>query len=168
MHHVHNIQLLTSESINMQNLINYIFDIIIDAPPPFNVRASPQAERGNVKVSWTPPTPPTGSSLTGYSIQYRMRGSRSYMTASDPGGSATSTIVSNLQVGTQYQVRVAAKTELGVGPNSYVRTQVTTFNGVFTLQYSCAIYILSILPFHIQRLQFQRVYRLILLHQKVL
>ena len=54
------------------------------------------------------------------------------MTASDPGGSATSTIVSNLQVGTQYQVRVAAKTELGVGPNSYGTTQVTTFNGVFS------------------------------------
>ena len=56
------------------------------------------------------------------------------MTASDPGGSATSTIVSNLQVGTQYQVRVAAKTELGMGPNSYGTTQVTTFNGVF---YGC-------------------------------
>ena len=53
------------------------------------------------------------------------------MTASDPGGSATSTIVSTLQVGTQYQVRVAAKTELGVGPNSYGTTQVTTFNGGF-------------------------------------
>ena len=51
------------------------------------------------------------------------------MTVSDPGGSATSTIVSNLQVGTQYHVRVAAKTELGVGPNSYGTAQVTTFNG---------------------------------------
>ena len=168
MYHVHNIQLLTSESINMQNLINYIFDINIDAPPRLNVRASPQAERGKVEVSWTPPTPPPGSSLTGYSIQYRMRGSRSYMTAGDPGRSATSTIVSNLQVGTQYQVRVAAKTELGVGPNSYARIQVTTFNGVFTWQYSCAIYILSILPFHIQWLQFLRVYQLSLHHQKVL
>ena len=55
------------------------------------------------------------------------------MTVSDPGGSATSTIVSNLQVGTQYQVRVAAKTELGVGPNSYGTTQVTTFNGVLSV-----------------------------------
>ena len=54
------------------------------------------------------------------------------MTASDPGVSATTTIVSNLQVGTQYQVRVAAKTELGVGPNSYGTTQVTAFNGVFS------------------------------------
>ena len=54
------------------------------------------------------------------------------MTASDSGGSATSTIVSNLRIGTQYQVRVAAKTELGVRPNSYSTTQVTTFNGVFS------------------------------------
>ena len=54
------------------------------------------------------------------------------MTASDPGGSATTTIVSNLQIGTQYQMRVAAKTELGVGPNSYGTTQVTTFNGLFS------------------------------------
>ena len=87
---------------------------------------------GKVQVSWTPPTPPTGSSLTGYSIQYRMGGSGSYMTASDPGGSASDTMVSNLQIGTQYQVRVGAKTELGVGPNSYGTTQVTTFNGVFS------------------------------------
>ena len=105
---------------------------IIDAPPPSNVRASPMPQLGRVRVSWTLPTPPPGSSLTGYSIQYRMGDSGSYMTASDPGGSATSTIVSNLQVGTQYQVRVAAKTELGVGPNSYGTTQVTTFNGVFS------------------------------------
>ena len=54
------------------------------------------------------------------------------MTASDPGGSASDTMVSNLQIGTQYQVRVGAKTELGVGPNSYGTTQVTTFNGVFS------------------------------------
>ena len=54
------------------------------------------------------------------------------MNVSDPGGSATRVIVSNLQVGTQYQVRVAAKTELGVGPNSYGTTQVATFNGVFS------------------------------------
>ena len=66
-----------------------------------------------------------------------MGGSGSYTTASDPGGSATSTIVSNLQVGTQYQVRVAAKTELGVGPNSYGTTQVTTFNGLFSGVFTC-------------------------------
>ena len=54
------------------------------------------------------------------------------MTASDPGGSATSTIVANLQVGTQYQVRVAAETELRVGPNSYGTVQVTTYNGVLS------------------------------------
>ena len=87
---------------------------------------------GKVRVYWTPPTPPTGSSLTGYSIQYRMGDSGSYVTASDPGRSATSTTVSNLQVGTKYQVRVAAKTKLGVEPNSYVTTQVTTFNGAFS------------------------------------
>ena len=61
------------------------------------------------------------------------------MTASDPGGSATSTIVSNLQVGTQYQVRVAAKTELGVGPNSYGTTQITTFNGVLIVFSYCVV-----------------------------
>ena len=61
------------------------------------------------------------------------------MNISDPGGSATSTIVSNLQVGTQYQVRVAAKTELGVRPNSYGTTQVTTFNGVFIVFLYCVV-----------------------------
>ena len=61
------------------------------------------------------------------------------MTASVPGQSATSTIVSNLQVGTQYQVRVAAKTELEVGPNSYGTTQITTFNGVLIVFSYCVV-----------------------------
>ena len=103
---------------------------IIDAPPPSKLNALP-IPQGKVQVYWTPPTPPTGSSLTGYSIQYRMGGSGSYMTASDPGGSATATIVSNLQVGTQYKVRVAAKTELGVRRSSYGTKQVTAVNGAF-------------------------------------
>ena len=60
------------------------------------------------------------------------------MTASDPDGSAISTIVSNLKFGTQYQVRVAAKTELGMGPNSYGTANVTTYDGVFTVySYYC-------------------------------
>ena len=64
------------------------------------------------------------------------------MNVSDPGGSATSTIVTNLQVGTQYQVRVAAETELGVGTNSDGTTQVTTFNGVLSIHLwsNCSLY----------------------------
>ena len=71
------------------------------------------------RVSWTPPTPPTGSTITGYSIQYRIGSSGDYTTATDPGRWSTSTTISGLQIGRIYQVRVGARTEIGVTTTSY-------------------------------------------------
>ena len=34
-----------------------------DAPPPHTVIASPLSEPGKIRVSWTPPTPPIGSTI---------------------------------------------------------------------------------------------------------
>ena len=96
-----------------------------DAPPPPTVTASPLSERGKIRVSWTPPTPPTGSTITGYSIQYRIGSSGAYTTATDPGRGSTSTTISGLQLGRTYQVRVGARTEVGAGISSYRTTQVT-------------------------------------------
>ena len=108
-----------------------------DAPAPPTVTASPLSERGKISVSWTPPTAPTGSTITGYSIQYRRRGSGSYTTVSDPGSSSTSTTLSGLEVGTEYEVRVGAKTEVGVGPSQYRNGFVTTFGSM--LQNYCPL-----------------------------
>ena len=93
--------------------------------------ATPLSERGKIRVYWTQPTPPTGSTITGYSIQYRIGSSGDYITAIDTGSSATSVQIENLLLGTHYQVRVAAKTELGVSDNSYrmPASDVTVHNG---------------------------------------
>ena len=79
-------------------------------------------------ISWTPPTPPTGSTFTGYSIQYRIGSSGDYTIATDPGRGSTSTTISGLQLGRTYQVRVGTRTEIGVGTDSYRGTQATTYD----------------------------------------
>ena len=102
-----------------------------DSPTPRTVTADPLSEPGKIRVSWTPPTPPTGSTITGYSIQYRIGSSEAYTNASDPGSGSTNTTITALQLGRTYQVRVGAKTEIGVGPSNYKATQVTTYNCEF-------------------------------------
>ena len=104
-----------------------------DAQTPSSVSASPLSEPGEISVSWTPPTPPTGSTVTGYSIQYRIGSSGDYTTATDPGRGSTSTTISGLQLGRTYQVRVGAKTEIGVGTGSYSMTQSATYDCEFYL-----------------------------------
>ena len=99
-----------------------------DAPAPHNVTTSPLSEPGKIRVAWTPPTPPTGSTITGYSIQYSIGSSGDYTAATDPGSGSTSTTISGLQLGRTYQVRVGARTEIGVSMNSYSMTQTTTYN----------------------------------------
>jgi hypothetical protein len=98
------------------------------APPPRTVTATPLSEPGKIRVSWTAPTPPTGSTITGYSVQYRIGSSGDYTTATDPGSGSTRTTISGLQLGITYQVRVRARTEIGVGTNSYSMTQRTTYS----------------------------------------
>ena len=106
----------------------------IDAAAPPTVTATPLSEPGKIRVSWTPPTPPTGSTITGYSIQYRIGSSGDYTTATDPGRGSTSTTISGLQLGRTYQVRVGARTEIGIAMISYQMSQATTYNGEFMTQ----------------------------------
>jgi hypothetical protein len=99
------------------------------AQTPSSVSASPLSEPGEISVSWTPPTPPTGSTVIGYSIQYRIGSSGDYTTATDPGRGSTSTIISGLQLGRTYQVRVGTKIQPGLGTvgSIFRLTQVTTY-----------------------------------------
>ena len=104
-----------------------------DAPAPPIVKAYPLCKPGKVGVFWTPPTLLTGSTITGYSIQYRIGSSGDYTTATDPGRGSISTTISGLQLGKTYQVRVGARTELGVGTTSY-QILLTNSSGEFVTQ----------------------------------
>ena len=86
-------------------------------------------EAGKVRVTWSKRILGTGQVITGYSVQYRRRGTTSYTTRSVSGSSTTSYTITNLNLGTVYEVRVAS-----VGPLGLSRyccgsgKQVTTYN----------------------------------------
>ena len=71
-------------------------------------------EAGRVKVTWSRPTLGPGQVITGYSVQYRRKGTASYTTHSVSGSSTTSYIITNLNLGTVYEVRVASAGPLGL------------------------------------------------------
>ena len=103
-----------------------------DAPAP-TVTASPLTEEGKINVSWTVPSVSSGTSIIGYSIQYKVSSSSgAYLNISDPGSSATNIAISDLRLGIEYTVRVAAKNELGIGSDSYGSDRATTYDCMFT------------------------------------
>ena len=106
--------------------------ITTDASAPI-VTASSLTELGKINVSWTVPHLSSGSSIIGYSIQYKVSSSSgAYLNISDPGSSATNIVISDLRNGEDYFIQVAAKTELGIGSNSYGNDQATTYDCMFT------------------------------------
>ena len=110
-----------------------IFELIfgVDASAP-KVTASPLSEEGKINVSWTVPHVSRGSSIKGYSIQYKVSSSSgAYLNISDPGSSATNIVISDLHPGEDYIIRVAAKTELGVQEKNHGSTQVITYDCTF-------------------------------------
>ena len=102
-----------------------------DAPPPSDASVSVVAlnETGKVRVTWSRPTLGPGQVITGYSVQYRRRGTTSYTTRSVSGSSTTSYTITNLNLGTVYEVRVASVGPLGLsGYCCGSGKQVTTYN----------------------------------------
>ena len=84
---------------------------------------------GEVRVTWSRPTLGPGQRITGYSVQYRRRGTISYTTHSVPGSTTTSYTITNLNLGTVYEVRVASVGPLGLsGYCCGSGKQVTTYN----------------------------------------
>jgi hypothetical protein len=67
------------------------------------------ARRGSARVtlSWTAPSVPSGSQITGYSVQYKASSSTTWLSHSH-SGTSTSTVVSGLVNGTAYSFRAAA------------------------------------------------------------
>ena len=104
---------------------NYICNYIIlnlflystvasDASAPINVTASPLSGKVGIRVSWTAPNLLTGLPITGYLIQYKIRGSQDDKYMSVVTG--TNQDITDLQSNTQYRIRVATITSLGTGP----------------------------------------------------
>ena len=102
-----------------------------DVPEPFTGSVSLMAlnEAGKVRVTWSTPTLGSGQVITGYSVQYRRRGTTAYTTRSVSGSSTTSYTITNLNLGTVYEVRVASLGRLGwSGYCCGSGKQVTTYN----------------------------------------
>ena len=107
----------------------------IDVPQPTGGGVSVEAlnEAGKVRGNWSRPTLGPGQVITGYSVQYRRRGTPSYTTRSVSGSNATSYTITNLNLGTVYEVRVASVGPLGLsGYCCGSGKQVTTYNSEFT------------------------------------
>ena len=102
-----------------------------DVPHPTDGSVSVVAlnEGGKVRVTWSRPTLGPGQVITGYSVQYRRRGTTSYTTHSVSGSSTTSYTITNLNLGAVYQVRVASLGPLGQsGYCCGSGKEVTTYN----------------------------------------
>ena len=71
-----------------------------DVPPPTDGSVSVVAlnETGKVRVTWSRPTLGPGQEITGYSVQYRRRGTTHYTTRLVCGSSTTSYTITNLNV----------------------------------------------------------------------
>ena len=109
-----------------------------DTPPPTDGSVSVVAlnEAGKVRVTWSRPTLGPGQVITGYSVQYRRRGSTAYTTHSVSDSSTTTYAITNLNLGTVYEVRVASVGPLGLSGyccgRSTTRKYVTTYNSEST------------------------------------
>ena len=103
-------------------------------------------ETGKVRVTWSRPTLGPGQRITGYSVEYRRSGTTSYITHSVSGSYTTSYTITNLNLGTVYEVRVASVGPLGLsGYCCGSGKQVTTYNSecrVFARE--CFLYIVCL------------------------
>ena len=88
----------------------------------------------SLNVSWTPPQ--SEVAITEYQVQYKISGTTSWNSATPFSVSppATSTILTGLDAGTEYNVRVKAVSAVGDGMWSVVQTE-KTFYSEFTYMY---------------------------------
>ena len=118
---------------------------ITDVPEPTNASVTVIAlnEAGKIEVIWNRPMFGIGEVITGYSVQYRRRGSFAYTTHSVSASTTTSYVITNLNLGTVYEVRVAS-----VGPLGQSRyccgsgKQVVTYDSEYEIKYVGSISIL--------------------------
>ena len=78
-----------------------------------------------LRVTWT--TPQSDLNISQYQVQYRRSGTTSWNSATPLSGSrpATSTILTGLDAGTEFNVRVSAVSAVGAGKWSAEQTERT-------------------------------------------
>ena len=115
-----------------QDIFPHCLSDSTDVPQPADgssVSVMAWNESGKVRVTWSRPTLGPGQVITGYSVQYRRRGTTSYTTRSVSGSNTTSYTITNLNLGAVYEVRVASEGPLGLSTYCcYGGIQVTTYN----------------------------------------
>ena len=121
-------------------------EIIVCLNSPFSPPDAPQPSSGNVsvvklnepgkaRVTWRRRILGSGQVITGYSVQYRRRGTTSYTTHSVSGSGTTSYTITNLNLGAVYEVRVASLGPLGLSEYCCeIGKEVTTYNSECRVQ----------------------------------
>lgn len=84
---------------------------VLTIPAPGTLTAT--AGDGTAALSWTAPTPPADTTVTGYETEYAVRASGSWSTPA--ATTATTATVTGLTDGTAYDFRVRATTDRGPG-----------------------------------------------------
>ena len=98
----------------MHHYFTYIPSAVTPHPRVSEIGVMALPEAGKVRVTWSRPTLGPGQVITGYSVQYRRRGTPSYTTHSLSASSTTTYTIANLNLGTVYEVRVASVGPLGL------------------------------------------------------
>ena len=80
------------------------------------------------QTSWTVPDQSSGTSIIGYTVEYKGCESDEYTDVSISGNLETNTTISGLRFGATYIVRVAAITEEKMEIGSYSSDRVTTYD----------------------------------------
>ena len=91
-------------------------------------------ESGKIRVTWSRPALGASQVILSYLVQYRRRGTIPYITRSVSGSNSTSYTITNLNLGTVYEVRVASVGYLG--QSGYCcgnGKQVATYNSEYVV-----------------------------------
>ena len=94
-------------------------DPVATLPGPVVGLTAASADRGGVRVNWSPPSDDGGSAITGYSVLYRPT-NREWVRWPH-SGTSTNVIITGLADGTVYEIEITARNIVGHGRSEYTR-----------------------------------------------
>ena len=80
----------------------------------------------NMQVSWTPPDFDGGTPIIGYLVEYKQSTSSQWIRVNSNKSTDTTILVNELHEQTQYQFRVSAENQIGLGSCSTPSNLYTT------------------------------------------